>query len=493
MKSIKLFLVTFTLSLLSFSSVVNAFEADEWYDSNHFWYDTSNKRSPTPTGFCQLFSLGVSDVYPHTQYGSTTWRVTCDGPYGRGYRGDCPHSDPASGCGQSPDIPDNCPEAGSIQRITTIINGKKVNGSFVEDDPDALDDRHFSGKYYDASNCLYMPSYGGSTIKKGTGDCGPFQDGSVRCSQDIFSVGQVDDPSVIPANNPPTFLQDDTQLSEDDRSTDTRQNAIQETTLDPVVETLPDGTIQKTETTITTETRGDGIVVSEQTDVTTIVDSEGITKQQTVTTTTTTNPDGSQTVVEDTHYSFTQHPQTVFTVTDDGDNVTNSLIIGQTVEGNTKQTTVRDADGNIVSQSTEENNAEQKKAEQEGEKDQVCKDNPDSEECADDVKPVEFETTEKGKFPGDEEAGSAFAKFNAAKEELSTTVTDIKAEIENKLSVSLSQGGTSVDSDPLLYRGDQVSSGGPVANLIKWFDFMSIGTLVLLAAAFYAFWTLLER
>ena len=388
--------------------------------------------------------------------------------------------------------PADCPEAGSIQRLTTVINGKMVDGVFVEDDQAALDDRHFSGNYYDGDNCKYSPSYGGSETESNS-SCGPFKDGSIRCSQDLFSVGLVDDPSVIPANNPPTFLQDDTQSPETDRSKDNRQNTVNETSLDPVTEMLPDGSTQKTETTVTTENRGNGTVVVETSDTTTIVDTDGITKQQTVTTTTTTNPDGSETTVITTDYSFTQHPQTVFTVSNDGDSVTNSYVIGQTIEGNTKQTIVRDENGKIVSQSTEENDSEARKAQVKSEaeeaKDDKCSASPNSPECFE----GEFKKTDKGSFPSASEVGSAQWNYDQAVTELNDLFADIQTQVDDKLGLTLTGGSSTVEGDSLSWSGEEYSSGGGILNLINWFDFMNISTLVLLGAALFAFMILTDR
>jgi hypothetical protein len=229
---------------------------------------------------------------------------------------------------------------------------------------------------------------------------------------------------------------------EDEKVTDTTVSNSQTTVTGPTTETLPDGSTVTTKTEQTTQTVGDGVKVTEDTTTVSTTNTDGITKTTTTTTTTTNNPDGTSSETVRSNTTYTNAPQTTCQsgLNLNGERYLNcSATAGSQNGSTTTTTTTKDADGNVTGQTS---STESECQTTEG-VDPNCNGNSQTCDPTKDANACKTEDEGDPWAPSGEEAGtfdidSIEADITSAKSDLSNTLSTIKAEAADLVSVDLS-------------------------------------------------------
>ena len=385
----------------------------------------------------------------------------------------------ASGCSSVPGL--DCPDSGTVKRVGTAVNGTFKDGKFVEELPD--NGFQFGG-VLSAGGCGFVSP---NMLQAGSPGHGTDLNSQVKCTksgscfryQNFVSEG-----AERPAGEyePWSGIAGDPEYPEvpdeqTETSTDTRESRTSTTSTDPITEQVGDST-RTTQTTTTTETRGDGSVVQSQDDVTTVTRSDGITRTDTQTTVTTTNADGSRTVETTNNISYTQNPQTIYNIDNSTGRISVTATGGGTTSQQTRSTEGYNAQGERVSQSTEEGPVTGDDETRDSQEEENCSTNPLLDRCI-----GEFKETAKGEF------GDIAGKVLDAKQEYMDIFDEVKEQAADKLNFNLSGGGSTSDY-VVSFRGGEGNIG--ITRWFSLFDEYDLAALVMAIAALIAVFVILR-
>lgn len=375
----------------------------------------------------------------------------------------------------------DCPDIGTVKRVGTAVNGTFKDGKFVEELPD--NGFQFGG-VLSAGGCGFVSP---NMLQAGSPGHGTDLNSQVKCTksgscfryQNFVSEG-----AERPAGEyePWSGIAGDPKYPEvpneqTETSTDTRESRTSTTSTDPITEQVGDST-RTTQTTTTTETRGDGSVVQSQDDVTTVTRSDGITRTDTQTTVTTTNADGSRTVETTNNISYTQNPQTIYNIDNSTGRISVTATGGGTTSQQTRSTEGYNAQGERVSQSTEEGPVTGDDEARDSQEEENCSTNPLLDRCI-----GEFKETAKGEF------GDIAGKVLDAKQEYMDIFDEVKEQAADKLNFNLSGGGSTSDY-VVSFRGGEGNIG--ITRWFSLFDEYDLAALVMAIAALIAVFVILR-
>lgn len=336
--------------------------------------------------------------------------------------GDSQITDPTHICYGNP--PSDCPETGTVVRMTIPTTGSIVDGVFVSDDGSPFDYRNGS---YDG--CGYAPTYMYESSENTQPDyeyaCS--DDGQCIIIVNMAATGEESaNDSSIPSATPLADLE--TEVNEPGPQPETTETVYHE----PTTEILPDGTVVDVESHTTTTVRGAGTDTVETEEQTVFKQSDGVVKTETKTTIEKTHSDGSKTVTEDVSYSYTGHGG-VYTVMDNGSGTMHQTTEPTTsASGGSTTTTNYDSDGNKTSSSTTSQNTGNGSFKNNEDQAAFCQENPENVIC----KEWNGETESDAEFATDDTK----TEVEAAWLELKSTIETVQSDIRSTFSTSTLSG-----------------------------------------------------
>lgn len=390
-------------------------------------------------------------------------------------------------CTQEPAVPNNCPEQGTVRKVIRPINAEiftdgEGNDHIIPVDENGNTEINIGGSGVFEGCDFYVPT--GEEAQQLN-----LPDRRYRCAGEDYCYAidfMVATGEAAPEGTENTGQSIESTVADalNGETDDNRKNTEDVVVEEPVITTGADGSTTKLEKQTVTSVNGAGQKVTESTETVTITDTKGIQRVTTTTVNTVTFPDGSTEVTTDVMRSYTQTPVTTYTIDKSTGTTTVTATPASSSSGSSRTTETYDPDGNLTgSNTTETTNPGTGEGEgsEDGSEDGEC--DSSQEECGDDL---EFEEPEKGGF----EDGAATAELNAAKAELAALVDDIKGQINDQLSLSLSGSVGSLNDSELQWGDIQVSTSN---NLQRWFDILDIDTLVMLIAALASFIIIFSR
>lgn len=470
------FVLLIGFGAFAYTSLALAFEADDTYNEGYFWSNASNWVAPTVDNGCLYFSGGCRTKIKITD---THWKIY-PAPSGSGkdmYKTLCNGSHSSMWYCGAPDPVNNCPEFGTVKRVSKLINGSMVDGVFVPKSDDGVTTIEIGGGGV-VDGCGYAVPAGDNAVGFDADkdiSCKPSSAGPMCYRfENMIATGELASP--LP-DGPSTEISDSENPVEDGAA-----KTQLETTSDKVVGdvTVTDmaGVSSKTQTTTETLVKEKGAVVVDSQETSVVTVSDGIYRTVTTTVNTLDFPDGTQQVITDTNTAYTQTPKTIFNI-DKSTGTTNITVQGgSSADYSVTETKDYDADGNETGSKTEESGSGDGEAEEEKESEE-CKADP--EKCKED----EFSKTQKGSF----DLIALAAAMDDAEGEYREYVEILQGEVEEKIGIQFSGGSGSIDSNVINVRGATGDIG-----LTKWIPFLDdfgLAALILFLAAMYSAYILL--
>lgn len=383
----------------------------------------------------------------------------------------------------NPEPENNCPEYGTVKKVSKLINGTIKDGTFIPRDPNEETTIEIGGGS-SVDGCGYAVPVG-ENIPEGMDtsseiDCIHQGEGESRVlmcfkHQNMIATGELLAPADGEVNSfVPT---EDNDYSEGGSKTLLEDEEDHAQTPETTV-TDPDGTQVKTSSTVDTLVKDKGARVLDSESTSVITETNGIQKTVTTTVTEVVFPDGTKEVVTDKKTAYTQTPQTIFNIDKSSGNVSITNVAGSSASTTEKTTDTYDSEGNKTGSKTETSQSGEGEAEEEQQQDQ-CEVNPD--ECEE----AEFTEAEKGEYDQ-----SGVDQLRAEKEaELRAKMEEVEDQLRDAFEFSLTGNTGDISGHSITWRGQTQAQGN---NVVKWFDLINMGNLIMLIAGLVALFIMLR-